>query len=66
MNDWVKKLFFEHADLFLKLMNQRWTRTEELVDGMIRVVNGFGLTSGNLLERARSAQERTTMAKFYS
>jgi SAM-dependent methyltransferase len=50
MNDWVKKLFIEHSDLFLRLLDERWSRTEELVNGMIRLLNGFGITSGNLLD----------------
>jgi 2-polyprenyl-3-methyl-5-hydroxy-6-metoxy-1,4-benzoquinol methylase len=50
VSDWVKKLFIEHADLFLKLLNQGWTRAEELVNGMIKVANGFGITSGSLLD----------------
>jgi SAM-dependent methyltransferase len=50
MSDWVKKLFIDRADLFLKLMNQRWARTEELVNGIVKVLNGYGITSGNLLD----------------
>jgi 2-polyprenyl-3-methyl-5-hydroxy-6-metoxy-1,4-benzoquinol methylase len=50
MNDWVRKLFIEHADLFLRSMDARWSRTEEIVDGMIRLLNGFGIASGNLLD----------------
>lgn len=50
MGNWVKKLFVEHADLFLKLLDYRWPRTEELVNGMIRVLNNLGITSGNLLD----------------
>ena len=50
MNDWIKKLFVERSDLFLKLLDYRWSRTEELVNGMIRVLNDFGITSGNLLD----------------
>jgi len=50
MSNWVKKLFIERADLFLKLMNQRWTKTEELTNGIIKVLNNCGITSGNLLD----------------
>ena len=50
MNDWIKKLFFEHSELFLKLLDYRWSRTEELVNGMIKVLNDFGITSGALLD----------------
>jgi SAM-dependent methyltransferase len=50
MSDWVKKLFIERADLFLKLMNQRWTKTEELTNGIVKVLNSCGITSGNLLD----------------
>jgi len=50
MSDWVKKLFVERSDLFLKLMNQRWSRTEELVNGMVKVLNDAGISSGNILD----------------
>jgi SAM-dependent methyltransferase len=50
MGSWVKKLFIERADLFLKLMNQRWAKTEELVNGIVKVLNSCGITSGNLLD----------------
>ncbi len=50
MTDWIKKLFVERSDLFLKMMDERWPRTEELVNGMIKVLNNFGITSGNLLD----------------
>ena len=50
MSDWTRKLFVEHSDLFLKLLNERWSRTEEVVNGMLKVLSGFGITSGNLLD----------------
>lgn len=50
MSDWIKKLFVEHSNIFLKLLNQRWPRTEELVDGMVKILDDFGITSGNLLD----------------
>jgi SAM-dependent methyltransferase len=50
MKDWVSKLFVERSDLFLRLMNQRWLKTEELVSGMAKVLAGFGIESGNLLD----------------
>jgi len=50
MSDWIRKLFIDHADLFLRSMDARWSQTEELVDGMIRLLNGFGIASGNLLD----------------
>lgn len=50
MSNWTKKLFIERSDLFLKLMNQRWAKTEELVNGMIRLLNQHGTTSGTLLD----------------
>ena len=48
--DWVNKLFVERSDLFLRLLNQRWLKTEELVDGMTKALNGFGIRSGRLLD----------------
>ncbi|MDH5267176.1 MAG: methyltransferase domain-containing protein [Candidatus Bathyarchaeota archaeon] len=50
MNDWIRKLFVEHSELFLKLLNYRWSRTEELVNGIVKVLNDLGVTSGNLLD----------------
>jgi len=47
---WIRKLFIERADLFLKLMDTRWSRTEPLVNGMVKVLGDFGITSGNLLD----------------
>ena len=49
-DDWVNKLFAERSDLFLKFLNQRWLQTQELVDGMTKVLDGFGIRSGNLLD----------------
>jgi predicted RNA methylase len=31
-------------------MNERWTRTEALVNGIVKVLNSCGITSGNLLD----------------
>jgi len=50
MSDWTKKLFIDRSNLFLKLLNERWSRTEELVNGMVKVLSSFGITSGNLLD----------------
>jgi 2-polyprenyl-3-methyl-5-hydroxy-6-metoxy-1,4-benzoquinol methylase len=50
MADWTKDLFIRHADLFLKLMEERWSRTEELVNGMVKILNSYGIASGNLLD----------------
>ncbi|NWF87805.1 methyltransferase domain-containing protein [Candidatus Bathyarchaeota archaeon] len=50
MSDWTKKLFIENADSFLKIMEERWSRTEELVNGMVKILANFGITSGNLLD----------------
>lgn len=50
MSDWTNKLFIQRADLFLKLLNQRWPKTEELVTGMVEVLSGFGIEHGKLLD----------------
>jgi ubiquinone/menaquinone biosynthesis C-methylase UbiE len=50
MKDWISRLFIDRSDLFLKLLNQRWPRTEELVTGMVRLLETFGTSSGNLLD----------------
>lgn len=50
MSNWTKKLFIERADLFLKLMNQRWTLTDGLANGMSRLLETFGIKSGTLLD----------------
>ena len=48
--DWVSKLFVERSDLFLRLLNQRWSGTEELVDGITKVLDRFGIKAGHLLD----------------
>jgi SAM-dependent methyltransferase len=48
--DWVSKLFVERSDLFLRLLNQRWSGTEKLVDGMTKVLYSFGIEAGHLLD----------------
>jgi len=50
MSDWTRKLFVEHSDLFLKLLDERWSKTEDVVNGMMKVLSGFGISSGNLLD----------------
>lgn len=50
MSDWIKNLFIDRSDLFLKLLDYRWGRTVELVDGMVKVLNDFGIVSGSLLD----------------
>jgi len=50
MSDWTRKLFINHSNLFLKLLNGRWSRTEEIVNGMVKVLGNFGIPSGNLLD----------------
>ena len=50
MKSWTNKLFIERADLFLKLLNQRWPLTEGLTNGMTRLLKDNGITSGNLLD----------------
>ena len=50
MDAWISKLFIEHADIFLKIMNQRWLWAKESASGMVRILNDFGILSGNLLD----------------
>lgn len=50
MGKWTTKLFVEHADLFLKMLNQRWALTEELANGMAKLLAGHGIASGNVLD----------------
>lgn len=50
MSDWINKLFVERSDLFLNLLNQRWPKTEELVNGMTKVLDSFGIRSGTVLD----------------
>jgi ubiquinone/menaquinone biosynthesis C-methylase UbiE len=50
MSGWTRKLFVEHSALFLKLLNERWSRTEEEVNGMLKVLSSFGIKSGNVLD----------------
>ena len=50
MKDWTEKLFVKNSDIFLKFLNERWSRTEEVVNGMVKVLSYLGITSGNLLD----------------
>lgn len=40
-------MFVERSDLFLRLLDARWSQTEELVDGMVKLLGSFGVESGN-------------------
>ena len=50
MKNWIDELFIQRSGLFLKLLNQRWSRTGELVNGMLKVLDGFGIKSGAMLD----------------
>jgi 2-polyprenyl-3-methyl-5-hydroxy-6-metoxy-1,4-benzoquinol methylase len=50
MKDWIERLFVKNSDLFLKFLDERWSRTEEVVNGMVKVLSAFGITNGNLLD----------------
>jgi len=50
MGDWQHELFVEKADLFLRVMDARWPRAEKLVEGMLGVLSGYGIHSGELLD----------------
>jgi hypothetical protein len=50
MTHWTNKLFIERSDLFLKIMNQRWAKTEQLVKGIVKLLDDFGIKSGNVLD----------------
>jgi 2-polyprenyl-3-methyl-5-hydroxy-6-metoxy-1,4-benzoquinol methylase len=50
MGKWTNKLFVEHADLFLKMLNQRWALTEELASGMAKLLADHGIASGSVLD----------------
>jgi 2-polyprenyl-3-methyl-5-hydroxy-6-metoxy-1,4-benzoquinol methylase len=50
MSHWTRRLFIERADLFLKLLNQRWPATDQLVNAMVTLLNNYGISSGRLLD----------------
>lgn len=50
MTEWASRLFIERSHLFLRLLNQRWLKTEEVVNEMAKVLGGFGIKSGNLVD----------------
>lgn len=50
MSDWTRKLFIKHSGLFLKLLDERWSKTEDTVNGMLKVLSSFGIKSGNVLD----------------
>ena len=47
MSNWIEELFIERSGLFLRLLDYRWPRTEELVDGMTKILEESGLTLGD-------------------
>jgi SAM-dependent methyltransferase len=49
-DDWINRLFVKRSDLFLRILNQKWPGTEELVNGMVRVLESFEIRSGDLLD----------------
>lgn len=50
MTDWTKKMFVERPELFLKFLEERWSRAEELVNGIVKSLQSYGISSGNLLD----------------
>jgi tRNA/tmRNA/rRNA uracil-C5-methylase (TrmA/RlmC/RlmD family) len=50
MSDWINKLFVQRSDLFLRLLDQRWPKTEERINAMIKVLHSFGIRSGSVLD----------------
>jgi SAM-dependent methyltransferase len=48
--DWINRLFIERSDLFLRILNKKWLGTEELVNGMVKVLDCFEIRSGDLLD----------------
>jgi SAM-dependent methyltransferase len=50
MSDWTRKLFVDHSDLFLKFLDERWLKTEDMVSGMVKVLGSFGIKSGDVLD----------------
>lgn len=50
MKSWINELFIERSGLFLKFLNQRWPKTEELVNGMMKLLETYRIRSGNLLD----------------
>ncbi len=50
MYEWIRELFVDHSDLFLRFLNLRWDETRDLVNGMVRVLKDHGIFSGRLLD----------------
>ena len=50
MTDWQEKLFIQRADLFIKIMNQRWSWTERFVNGITDRLKEHGIERGNVLD----------------
>lgn len=50
MSEWIRRMFIERADLFLRVLNKKWAEAERLVGGMLKLLSSYGITSGNLLD----------------
>jgi hypothetical protein len=43
MSDWVDRLFIERSEIFLKLVDERWQRTEESANTIVKMFEGYGI-----------------------
>lgn len=50
MSDWSERLFIQRADLSLKIMNLRWPYTEKIVEGMVKILGGYDIDNGSVLD----------------
>ncbi len=44
--DWVKRLFVDNADIYLKIMDSLWSDGDMLAEGIARVLRSYGLGPG--------------------
>ncbi len=44
------ELYDKHADVFLKLLNAEWKKTEKLTSGMTEYLKYYGINSGTMLD----------------
>ncbi len=48
--DWVRQLFLEYADVYLKMLESSWSEGEMLAGGIASVLRNHGVGSGRVLD----------------
>ncbi len=48
--DWVQKLFVESSELFLQIMNEKWSTAETEANAIAKLLRKYGLKNGKILD----------------